>query len=304
MDLGVSLPTYGPFVPPDAIARFAVAAENMGYAAVWTYERLLRPIGDVAQPGGQPGPVPEPYAVAYDPLATLSYIAAKTRRVKLGISVLDVPFHVPVMLSKRLATLDQFSGGRVIAGLGQGWMEQEFATANVSPKLRGRGVEEFVAAMRAAWGPDPVSFEGRFYHIAPSQINPKPVQPGGIPILMGVFAPAAIDRAARFADGLNPIGFSFEALQAQITQFRQAATTAGRDAAKLSIMVRANVPVTASPMAARRPFLGGSPEQIAADLARVRELEVDQVFFSPPHTDAASLDELLRVFERLIQVAA
>lgn len=300
MDLGVSLPTYAPFVGPEAIAHFAVAAENMGYAAVWTYERLLRPIGAVEQPGG-PGPVPEPYAVAYDPLATLSYVAAKTARVKLGTSVLDVPFHVPVMLAKRLATLDQFSGGRVIAGLGQGWMQEEFATANVSPRLRGRGVEEFVAAMRAAWGPDPVSFDGRFYHIPPSQINPKPVQPGGIPILMGVFAPAAIERAARFADGLNPIGFSFEALQAQITTFREAATAAGRDASKLPIIVRANVPVTAAPMGERRPFLGGAPEQIADDLARLRALEVEQVFFSPPHTDAASLDELLRLFERLIQ---
>jgi probable F420-dependent oxidoreductase len=302
MDLGISLPTYGPEVPPETIALVAVEAERMGYAAVWTYERLLRPVGDVEQPGGR-GPIPTPYAVAYDPLATLSYVAAKTSRVKLGTSVLDVPFHVPVMLAKRLATLDRFSGGRVIAGLGQGWMPQEFATANVSYKLRGKGFEEFVAAMRAAWGPDPVSFDGQFYSIAPSQINPKPAQPGGIPILMGVFAPVAIARAARIADGLNPIAVSWEVLEGAVTHFRDAARSAGRDPETLTIMVRANVPVTATPIARNRPFLGGSPDQIAADLERLRALRVDHVFFSPPHSDTSSVDELLGLFERLIQVA-
>jgi alkanesulfonate monooxygenase SsuD/methylene tetrahydromethanopterin reductase-like flavin-dependent oxidoreductase (luciferase family) len=148
-----------------------------------------------------------------------------------------------------------------------------------------------------------VSFEGRFYHIAPSQINPKPAQAGGIPILMGVFAPAAIERAARIADGLNPIAISWEILEGAVTHFRDAARAAGRDPATLKVMVRANTPVTAAPIAQRRPLLGGSPDQIAADLDRMRELEVDHVFFSPPHTDASSLDELLRLFERLIQVA-
>lgn len=85
-----------------------------------------------------------------DPLETLAYVAAQTERIKLGTSVVDALFRVPVVLARRYATLDQFSNGRVIAGLGQGWMEQEFATANVSPKRRGAGLDEFIAAMRAA----------------------------------------------------------------------------------------------------------------------------------------------------------
>jgi alkanesulfonate monooxygenase SsuD/methylene tetrahydromethanopterin reductase-like flavin-dependent oxidoreductase (luciferase family) len=108
----------------------------------------------------------------YEPIETLAYVAAKTERIKLGTSIVNAPFHVPVVLARRFATLDQMSGGRAIAGLGQGWMDQEFETANVSRKLRGEGVAEFVAAMRAAWGPDPVSFEGRPYRIPPSKINP------------------------------------------------------------------------------------------------------------------------------------
>src|SRR5204863_9362193 len=99
-------------------------------------------------------------------------------------------------------------------------------------------------ALRAAWGPDPVAFEGRFYRIPPSRINPKPVQPGGIPILLGVFAPPAIERAARVADGFNPIAFSLEALRSMVGAFRTAARAAGRDPAALKVMARANVPIT------------------------------------------------------------
>ena len=151
MDLGVTLPTSGPHASPEAIVRMAQEVEGMGYTAVWTYERLLYALGDVVQPGGPPRPLPQQYRTTYEPIETLAYVAAKTKNVRLGTSVLSVPFHVPVVLARRLATLDQFSEGRVIAGLGQGWMEQEFATANVTLKRRGSGVEEFIAAMRAAW---------------------------------------------------------------------------------------------------------------------------------------------------------
>lgn len=117
--------------------------------------------------------VPEFYGSTYEPLETLSHIAAVTERIKLGTAVLVVPLHVPVMLARRLATLDRFSGGRVIAGLGQGWQHNEFETANVSISRKGARTEEFIAAMRAAWGPDPVRHEGEFYRIAPSQVNPS-----------------------------------------------------------------------------------------------------------------------------------
>ena len=298
MDLGISLPTSSPFASPEAIIRIAQEAERLGYAAVWTYERLLYALGDIPQPGGPPRPLPEFYRSTYEPIETLSYVAARTERIKLGTSVIDAPFHVPVVLARRFATLDRLSGGRVIAGLGQGWMEQEFITANVSPKRRGAGVEELIMAMRAAWGPDPVSFNGRFYRIPLSEINPKPVQEGGIPILLGVFSPAAIERAARIADGLNPIPFSFEGLEDTINRFRSAAQAAGRDPSTLKIMPRANVPITAQPLPeSHRPFLGGSPAQIAQDLARVERLGVDQVMFA----DVASttVDEAVRRMEEL-----
>ena len=110
--------------------------------------------------------------------------------------MIDALFHPPVMLARRFATLDQFSNGRVIASWGQGWMPQEFETANVPMKRRGAGLDEVIDAMRACWGPDPVSYQGRFYRIAPSEVGPKPVQ-SHIPVLLGSMTPAGVARAAR-----------------------------------------------------------------------------------------------------------
>jgi probable F420-dependent oxidoreductase len=298
MDLGITLPTSGPHATPAGIVRMARAAEDLGYAAVWTYERLLYPLGDVPQSGGPPRPLPEHMRTTYEPLETLAHVAAMTSRIRLGTSVLVAPFHTPAALARRLATLDQLSGGRVIAGLGQGWIVQEFEAANVTTRRRGAGTEEFVAALRAAWGPDPVSFQGRFYRIPPSVIAPKPVQRPGVPVLLGGFAPPAIERAARIADGLNPMAISLPALTGIVTRFRAAAAATGRDVRTLPVMARANVPITDRPLPEdRRPFLGGSPEQVAGDLDALRDLSIDQVLFTnviqPP------LDEQIRLMERL-----
>ncbi len=258
----------------------------------------MYPIAGITQPDGSTWQLPEPYKSAYEPIETLSFVAARTQGVKLGTSIVNAPFQSPVLLGRRFATLDRLSNGRAIAGLGQGWMPQEFVVSNVSMKERGKRIEEYIEALRAIWGPDPVSYEGNFYHIPASLINPKPVQKGGIPILMGFNTLAAVKRAARLADILNPIAFSFEALESAVTTFHSAAQEAGRDPFTLKVFVRANVPITATPLPeGKRPFLGGSPEQIAQDLTRVQNLKVDEVFFS----DQASptVDEAVRRLEEI-----
>jgi alkanesulfonate monooxygenase SsuD/methylene tetrahydromethanopterin reductase-like flavin-dependent oxidoreductase (luciferase family) len=184
MELGIALPTSGRLASPGRIVRIAQAAEEIGYGTAWTFERLLRPMAELPQPDGSRQRIPQYYRQVYEPLETLSYVAALTSRIRLGTSVIDALLHPPVVLARRFATLDRFSGGRVVAGLGQGWMPQEFETANVPMGRIGNGLDESVAAMRACWGPDPVSFSGRFYTIAPSEVNPKPVQ-DRIPVLVG-----------------------------------------------------------------------------------------------------------------------
>jgi probable F420-dependent oxidoreductase len=299
MELGLSLPTSGKLASPANIARVAQEAERLGYAALWTYERVLRPVADVPQPGGPPRPLPDLYRLVYEPLETLSYVAALTRTIRLGTSIIDALLHPPVVLARRFATLDQFSGGRVIAGLGQGWMPQEFETANVPLRRKGAGMDEAVAAMRACWGPDPVSYSGRFYRIAPSEVGPKPVQ-AHLPVLIGAMTPAGVQRAGRIADGLNPIAVSVDFLRGLATAFRQAAEAAGRDPAGLTVVARANVPITREPLGGDRPFLGGSPAQIVEDLARLDGVGVDQVLFA----DLAQSDTVDEEIELLAELKA
>lgn len=285
MDLGMGLPVTGGDVDPEHIARVAQTAEQAGLGAVWTFERLLRPAQARMLGMDQPVPLPDSYGSVLDPLETLAYVAARTSTIRLGTSVVDALFHNPVVLAKRLATLDRLSGGRAMIGLGQGWMEQEFEAAGVPVKRRGAGFAEHVQAMQACWGPDPVSFSGRFYSIPEADIGPKP-SPSGLTLLAGVGAPAAIERAAALGMGIVVVVFDWD-------QARQAVEAYGKGPGPLVFQV--NGPVTDRHLTDRAP-LTGSPEQVAGDLVQARELGADHVLWHPMETGA---DELV---ERLAQV--
>ncbi|MET1073351.1 MAG: TIGR03619 family F420-dependent LLM class oxidoreductase, partial [Umezawaea sp.] len=242
MKLGTMLPVSGVHASAANITTIAQAAERLGYDSLWTYERLVRPMAPVALPDGTEERLPEMYRTTFEPLQTLSHVAALTTRITLATSVINALLHTPVVLARRLATLDQFSGGRVVAGFGQGWMAQEFAMAGVPMKRRGAGFEDVIAAIRACWGPDPVEYDGRFYAIEASEINPKPVR-GDIPIVLGANTDVSIDRAARIADGITPIAFSFDGVVAQAARFRDAAERLGRDPSALVVTAQSNTPL-------------------------------------------------------------
>jgi probable F420-dependent oxidoreductase len=299
MKLGIALPHLGPIASREAIATVAVQAEQMGFAGLWVLERVLNPVHPEALPAG--ASYPFFYTTAFDPIETLAYAAAVTSTIALGTSVLDALFHPPVVLARRLATLDQLSGGRVIAGLGQGYMPEEFRTTNIPMSRRGRGFEEYIEALRATWGPDPVAYKGRFYDIPESLIGPKPVQPNGPKILLGGNVPVAIERAARIADGFNPVGTD-PALRQNVARFRRAATEAGRNGAGLPVIARATILLTATDSPGTK-FLNGSMTKIRDDLQSIEDLELDQVFFDFAYTPMESVTELLRVMEQLLRIS-
>ncbi len=290
MQLGIGLPQDGALASPQNIVQIAQEAERLEYASVWVYEHLLRPTHPTRGVlGGEPEMQSEFYASTYDPLETLAYVAAKTHHIKLGTSVINALFHPPLILARRFATLDQLSGGRVIAGLGQGWMDEEFQAVNVPKKRRGAGMEEYVQVLRAIWGPDPVSFNGRFYTIPESQIGPKPVQSDGIPIIFGAFAPAALERAARIADGINPGNFPLPFLTQIIQNFHINATAAGRDLQRLQIIVR--VVESKRPGPPRQPLIG-SIQEISEDIIHLQELGVQHVIFDLNLNQTPILEQL------------
>ncbi len=279
--LGVHLPVAGKAASPQAIAQVAEEAERIGLDSVWVWERLMRPTEPIPM-GGPGGPVmeaPEGFGSVYDPIETLAWVAARTSRITLGTSVLDALFHSPVVLARRLATLDRLSEGRLVAGIGQGWMEQEFAAANVSMQRRGAGFEEHLLAMRAVWGPDPVHFEGRFYTVPEAAIGPKPVRAGGPALMVGAASPAAVERAGRLGVGLALVIFDWPTVREAVATFRAAAGAAGVDPGTLPVMLQVNGNVTDEPQDEHGPLLG-SPEQVAADLVEAEKLGVDHVYWN------------------------
>src|SRR5262245_1020061 len=149
-------------------------------------------------PRGAPYP---PSAIFYDPVLTLTWAAAFTKRIGLGTSVLVLPMRHPLPLAKELATLQNLSEGRLILGAGVGWMEAEFAALGVPFRQRGRRMDEGIALMRAVWSQDPVTFPARHIPAIVEEMRmlPQPVQP--IPIWIGGSSEAALARAVRLAEG-------------------------------------------------------------------------------------------------------
>lgn len=296
VQIGAALPTSGAGASPDALAGVALAAERMGLGSVWTYERLLRPTRPIPM-GGAGGPVmegPPQWADVYDPIETLAYVAAKTERIRLGTSVIPALLHGPVVLARRLATLDRLSGGRLLAGLGQGWMEQEFTATGVPMARRGAGFEEHLQVMRAIWGPNPVRHDGRFYQVPESEIGPKPVRPGGPAVLIGAATPPAVDRAARLGLGLSLVVFDWDALRGTVATYRRTAEAAGHDVAALPLVVQVNGAVTGGGAVDERAPLTGAVEQVAEDLVELDRLGADHVFWS-----MIDQDEQIEVLGRL-----
>ena len=190
MQLGIHLPHIGRKAGPDAIRRAAVQAEDLGFADVWVSEHVILP---------KDAPYP-PSPSFYEPILTLTWAAAATKRVRLGASVIVLPMHHPVPMAKQVGTLQLLSGGRVIFGIGVGWLEAEFAAMGVPFRERGRRTDESIALMRALWRDDPVSFPSKYIaaHIADMRMEPKPPP---IPIWVGGSSEAALGRAVKLCDG-------------------------------------------------------------------------------------------------------
>jgi probable F420-dependent oxidoreductase len=287
----------------DAVDNFAQRAEELGFDSLWVLERLLRPVAP-KNPPTEGWRLPQYYADVFAPVETLTYVAAHTSAIRLGTSIIDALFHVPVVLARRLATLDHFSGGRLIVGLGQGWSADEFETANVPMRRRGSGFEEFIAALQISWGADPVSYQGRFYRIAPSEVGPKPLQRGGPPILIGTTpgSDVSVERAARLGLGLNPVvANDWKSLEHQLATFRAALPAGGRPGDVTgTIVVRVINPVTAAALddTTRGP-LSGSVDQIKRDLLRAAELGVDEVMWDLTQAEIP-YDVQLKLLDQLI----
>jgi probable F420-dependent oxidoreductase len=304
MKIGFALPQIGAIAGPEAITRVAQRAEELGFDSLWVLDRLLWPLKPQAPyPATADGSLPRQYDRVMDPLDTLTFAAAKTQRVALGTSVLNLPWYNPVLLARRLATIDVLSGGRLRVGLGIGWSPDEYEAVGARFKTRGKMADEYVRALKTIWMTDPVEFEGTGYKVAKSVINLKPVQKPHPPIYMAAFTPASMQRAARESNGWFPVGVPLTAIGPMFEQIRAMAREAGRTT-PLGLIIRGNVEFRNSTPAGGRADFTGTIEQIAGDIAATRQLGADELVldlqFSPGFE---VLEDVLRRMEELKRVA-
>src|SRR5919205_1774299 len=223
MKVGILLPQTGDLATSENVLYVGKEAEKEGLDSVWVFERLLWPLKPQTSYFG--APIPVEYQNVLDPLETLTYLASNTERISLGTSIIDMLFHNPVILSRRFATLDVLSGGRVIAGLGIGWSKDEYDASGIPYKHRGARADEFLQALKRIWTEDVIEFKGKFYNIPASKIGPKPLQKPHPPILLGAFSPNAFSRIVKYADGWIPIaGFGpLEQIEQGVNALRERA---------------------------------------------------------------------------------
>lgn len=304
MRTGFVLPHVGPAASPQAILHVAQRAEALGYDSVWVTERLLYPLKpQTPYPASPDGSLPEPYKVVLDPLETLTFVAAQTARVALGTSVLDMPFYNPVMLARRLATLDVLSGGRLRVGLGQGWSKDEYDAVGIAPRGLGSRADEFIQVLKTIWTTDPVEFRGRHFQIPRSIIQPKPVQKPHPPLYLAAFSQGALKRAATLANGWNPAVVPLDGMKQMLAGLKAMANAAGRDPASLELVVRANLSITERLVGKGRSIFSGSMEDIREDVAAVRALGASEVFFDATFSPGVSTErDFLRISEELRRV--
>lgn len=234
MKFGLRYCNTGRYTNPARAVELLQAGEAAGFDSAWTVEHTVVPAGYQStypySPDGKMAGGVDDFPLP-DPLIWLSYVAAATSTLKLATGILILPQHNPVITAKQVATLDYMSGGRVILGIGVGWLEEEFNAIGASFKDRGARTDEYVAAMRVLWSERLPSFSGKYVTFRDAHCQPQPVN-GSVPIIVGGHSKAAARRAGRIGDGFFPArGASAEL----INLARRSAEEAERDPAALEI---------------------------------------------------------------------
>ena len=292
MKYGFTLPGRGPLATPETLGRIARTGEELGYDALFTGDHILVP-RNIASPypyteGGEfPG---SPSGESMEQLTLLAFLAGQTSRIRLVTSVIIVPHRNPLVAAKALATLDVLSGGRLVVGVGVGWMREEFEALNLPPfEERGAVTDEYIRAFKELWTSDDPHFEGKYVSFDDISFLPKPVQRPHPPIWVGGESRPALRRTAELADGWYPLGSNPtfpmgtpEQLAAGLERLASYARRFGRDPSEIETIYRTHqfelsdtaAPSTGSGQAGDRlPFVGNA-EQMASDIRAYQDMGV------------------------------
>lgn len=283
MKIGIRVPAAGPRATTEHIVTAARWAEELGFHSIWVSDHVVLPERvSSAYPYDPAGRWPYAADTPWlDPLLALGFAAGVAPSVALGTSVLVAPLRHPVLLAKQVSTLDFLSGGRVILGLGAGWMEEEFDILGAPFARRGPRAVEMVALMRALWTGDSVDFAGEHYQVQGCRMHPRPVQ-ARIPVVWGGHSEAALRRVVTSGDGWHPTQIDLDRLAEGVARLRALCAEHGRDFATVSVIARP----------------GGVYIMDERAHARHLELGIDHVVIDPP-LDGPDLSRFRAELERV-----
>jgi probable F420-dependent oxidoreductase len=283
MKVGISIPNIGSQATRENVLRTAIQAEKEGFDSVWTLTRILWPLKlQSPYPGTPDGSLPIEWQNALDPLDVLGYLAANTSNIKLGTSVIDMFYYTPIMLAKRLATLDILSQGRMICGLGLGWSKDEYQASNIPFMNRGERADEFIKVLKKIWTDDIVQFKGKYYDIPASKICPKPFQKPHIPIYFGGFSSNTFSRIVKQdLNGWLGIIHALAQLQDSKNAIKQYADQMNKDSKNFRTIVLTYPNVeNQSPNDRNRLPLTGTIDEIGMDIQQIKDIGVDHIVFA------------------------
>ncbi|MEE9278025.1 MAG: LLM class F420-dependent oxidoreductase [Dehalococcoidia bacterium] len=283
VDFGITIPHLGRLAQPGMVETIAAEAEELGFDSVWASDHVIVPVGESYVPH-----------FCYDPLIVMAWAAAVTERVRIGVSVLVIPYRDPAVTARMVATLDQMSKGRIILGTGVGWLAPEFAALGKDVHDRGAMTDEYLDCMQALWTTDPTSFDGKWTQFQDMRQNPKPMQ-DPFPVWVGGNIPAAINRAAERGPGWHPINLSLDEFRSGVDAYHAACRAAGK--LEGPVCLRTMPGGRNQPGDDRTPF-SGEPAAVAADVDAFAEAGLTHLLFSPP---ARSLDELREEMRRIAE---
>ena len=308
MKIGFNAPIAGSLAQPETLTRICVGGEAMGFDFATFSDHIVIPTRIAARyPYSETGEFPGgATAGRHEQLTEIAFIAAKTSRLRLVTSVMVVPHRPAVLSAKILATIDVLSGGRLVLGIGAGWLQEEFEAIGAPPfAARGAVTDEYLQAFRALWTEDDPRFSGEHVKFAGIGFAPKPVQKPGPPIWVGGESGPALRRTARLGDAWYPIGTnpahpldSLARYRAGIARLRKAVAEAGRDPASVALAYRVARYGESLPKEAgdgERRLFSGSAADIAGDLRALRDLGVTDVDFG---FTGASAEEMLDQMKR------
>jgi probable F420-dependent oxidoreductase len=295
MQIGVWLPNCRHLATPEIIRGTAVMAEQLGFDSVWVSDHVVVPRENIKNFG----------ETIFDPLVTLAVVAGATRRVRLGTTVLIVPYRNAVVTAKMVASLDALSGGRVVFGIGAGWVAAESAMLGVPFRERGAMTDEHLRAMQELWTAREPSFSGRYTQFSGLVFEPKPVQKPHPPIWVGGHTPAALRRTVEFGAAWHPINRPPEDLRAGRAELARLAAERGRPAPPALTLrndLRVLRPGERAPASAHAGrVLAGEPAALVDQLAELAACGVEHLVLELLAADGRELTAQMALFAERVR---